>query len=258
MTNVTFVRESGAIITNMESLVSPGFESNLVLAREHLFNKLEKIFDGKTIEAHVFGSIARGTTDAYSDIDIWFTFRDEEFKEVYEKRFEYYALLGDIIHICEPPQNAPVGGVYSAIFVRTGDGCITVIDVYLCPLSTAFIIEDGKKLSGLDLPKKEKGEIGFNPQKVQVDENYRIDFFICFVFYTLKKLARHKKAPLEDLLRQYDNLSKNFNIQIDPVDTKEQDFDTLEKVIENMKKVSNKKQKETLNVISGFAKKIFL
>lgn len=112
MTNVTFVRESGAIITNMESLVSPGFESNLVLAREHLFNKLEKIFDGKTIEAHVFGSIARGTTDAYSDIDIWFTL--------------------------------------------------------------------------------------------------------------------------------------------------EQDFDTLEKVIENMKKVSNKKQKETLNVISGFAKKIFL
>ena len=51
------------------------------------------------------------------------------------------------------------------------------------------------------------GELSFNPQKMAVDSDYRIDFVISFVFNSVKYLARKKQNPLQDLLWEYDNLS---------------------------------------------------
>ena len=43
---------------------------------------ISSFFKDKAVEAHVFGSIARGTNDALSDIDIWFTFEDSDIKKL--------------------------------------------------------------------------------------------------------------------------------------------------------------------------------
>lgn len=51
----------------------------LVSTREEILKKLGNLFIDSAIEAHVFGSVARGDADFYSDIDIWFTFKDEKY-----------------------------------------------------------------------------------------------------------------------------------------------------------------------------------
>ncbi len=238
----------------MDSHTKSEKETNLVLIRERLLKKLEGLFENKAVEVHVFGSVARGDADAYSDIDIWFTFNDSDYKDVYKNRFEYYNQIGNIIHYCEAPQNAPIDGVHTALLVEE-NGDVVVVDIYLCPLSTAYITDDGKKLFGLDLP---KGTIGYNPNKIKVDENYRIDFFIGFIFNSIKKLARKNDNPLEAVLYEYQNKFIDSNITITPLVSKEQNLDTLESIIENVHEIANDKQKKTLAIIRDFARRILL
>ncbi len=237
----------------MKTPIQSEVEMKLISTREDLLRKLETLFNGKAVEAHMLGSVARQQADAYSDIDIWFTFKDENFDETYKKRFEYYVNLGDIIHSCEAPQNAPINGVHTALLIRSQDGVILVVDIYLCPLSTSFITDEGRKLFGTKLPVR---VMGFNQKKVTVDKNYRIDFFICFIFNTIKKLARHEQVPLEGLLREYEYLHKNYSISVGDLDNKEQDLNTLDRVIENIQKVANEKQKEALVVIRDFTRMV--
>jgi len=225
-------------------------ESRLITARENILEKLKELFINKAVEAHIFGSVARNDADAYSDIDIWFTFNDTDYDEIYNNRFEYYSHLGETLHICEAPQNAPIGGVHTVILIKSND-VISVVDIYLCPLSNAYVTDDGRKLFGLDLP---KGKIEFNPQKIQVNENYRIDFFICFIFGTIKKLARHVINPLDGVFREYEHLYKDYKIPVNPLRSPEQNLNTLERMIENIYKVSNQKQNEVLTTIHNFAK----
>jgi predicted nucleotidyltransferase len=227
-------------------------ELDLISARESILEKLKTLFGDRAVEAHLFGSIARGGPDAYSDIDIWYIFEDEDFGDVFRNRLDYYAGLGEIIHFWEPPQNAPEGGVHTALLVKTRE-IITVIDIYLCPLSTAFITEESKKLFGIDLP---VGTAGFNPQKVQVGETYRIDFFIGFVFNTIKKIARKKEDPLTDVLREYEALHTKYGVHVEPIKELNTSTETLELIIENVKKAATKKQQVTLNTIWTFARKI--
>ena len=229
-------------------------EGGLIMARETILRRLDNLFKDKATEAHILGSIARGDADAYSDIDIWFTFNDVDYEEVYRSRFEYYTQIGNIVHSCEAPQNAPIGGVHTALLVEV-DSNIVVIDIYLCPLSTAYITGDGKKLLGIDLP---RGTTGFNPKKIQVDENYRIDFFIGFIFNSIKKLARYEENPLEAVLYEYQKKFIDSNITITPLVSKEQNINTLELIIENVHKIANDKQKEVLAVIRDFARKTLL
>jgi predicted nucleotidyltransferase len=210
-------------------------ENNLILVRENILDKLQNTFKDKAIECHVFGSMVRGDTDAYSDIDVWFTFDDNDYDEIYKNRLQYYSQIGEIIHICEPPQNAPVGGVHSALFVKTNPDMISAVDVYLCPHSTSFVTKEAKKLFGID---PLLGEISYNPKKVTVDKDYRIDFFICFIFNTIKKLARNKPSPLDDVIREYKNLYNSYGIEVEPLADEKQSFDTLERIILNVQKVS--------------------
>lgn len=155
--------------------------------------------------------------------------------------------------MCEAPQNAPINGVHTALLIRSQNGVISVTDIYLCPLSTAYITDEGKKLFGVDLS---VGTIGFNPKKVIVDKNYRIDFFIFFIFNTIKKIARHESDPFDGVLREYEYLYKNYQISVDPLDNREHNFSALKQIIRNIKKVANEKQQETLNVISDFIEKV--
>lgn len=229
-------------------------EKSLILSRNNLIEKLEGLLKNKSVEAHIFGSVARDDADAYSDIDIWFTFNDIDYADMYKNRFEYYNQIGNIIHYCEAPQNAPIDGVHTALLVEESDN-IVVVDVYLCPFSTAYITDDGKKLFGEDLP---SGSIGYNPNKIKVDENYRIDFFIGFIFNSIKKLARKKDNPLEAVLYEYQNKFVDSSVAITPLASDEQNLKTLELIIENVHKIANDKQKRTLITIRDFARKILL
>ena len=225
-------------------------ENLLISAREIIFKNTEREFRNKAIESHIFGSVARNDADPYSDLDIWFTFEDRVFSEIFENRFKYYNNIGKIIHACEAPQNAPVGGVHTALIMEIEPGYLTMVDIYLCPLSTSYITDEAKKLFGIDLP---QGTIGFNPQKIQVAEDYRINFFICFIFNTIKKIIRKSEYSLDDVIREYNNLRNNYGFNIEVLVNEVHDISTLEEIIKNTQTVANEKQKITLNLILNFA-----
>lgn len=238
---------------NMDMLVAqqPDFPRYLFLPkiRSKRLQQIQKVFEPIAIEGHVFGSIARGDTDVFSDIDIWLVFKDEDMSEVLEKRFEYYTKVGEIVHIVEPPQNSPVNGVQSAVLYKTKVG-LFIVDYSLCPLSTAYITKESKKLFGeIDLP---MGEAGFNPQKVTVPESYRIDFFISFIFNGIKKLVRKDGDAFDHVLKEYEYLSSRYGLTVKELDRKDRSFDTLKEIIKNIYDLSTEKQKKALVEIGLF------
>lgn len=228
------------------------FENELISSRNLILEKTIRVFEGKAVEGHISGSLARGDSDAYSDIDIWFTFKDQEFDKIKEERLRYYNLIGEIVHICEPPQNAPINGIHSALIIKNDESLI-IVDLYLCPLANSFITSESKKLFGLDLP---LGNMELNPQKIKVSKDYRIDFLICFIFNTIKKIERNVEYPLNDVILQYNNLSKNYNFKIEQIKDNEQSFDMLQIIIDNIKNIANERQKKTLTLIYNFAQSI--
>ena len=151
------------------------FHQSLIDARDQVFMAAQKVFHEKAIEAHVFGSVGRNDADPYSDLDIWFTFKDLDIKNTLAQRRESYSSIGNVVHVCEPPQNSPINGVHSFVLYKTPAGLLQV-DYYLCPKSTSFQTGESRKIFGdVDLP---QGELGINPQKVVVDEAYRVGFVI--------------------------------------------------------------------------------
>ncbi len=243
---------------NIDALVGsyPNFPLYSFLSRRRgkLVEKITKIFKDVAIEGHLFGSISENRADNFSDVDIWFTFDDETFQSFSEKHFELYNQVGEVIHICEPPQNAPLNGIFSSVLYKTKVGLI-MVDYYLCPISTSFITKESKKIFGdIDLP---VGEIiGFNPQKISVPETYRIDFFICFIFNSIKKLIRKKEDSLDALFREYDNLNTKYGFTLEPIIDKENNFINLEKVMGNIRNIANEKQNIALVEISKFINQV--
>lgn len=221
--------------------------------RKARLEKSKKVFEPVAIEGHYFGSMARGDADMWSDIDVWFTFKDESMAETLEKRFEYYAQVGEIIHICEPPQNAPINGVQSSVIYKTRVGLLAV-DYSLCPQSTSYVIIGSKSLFGeIELP---VGEIGYNPNKVIVSQSYRIDFFVSIIFGSIKKILRREENPLAFLMSEYQKLKDLYQIAVEPLSNIEHSLATLREVIENIRKVANDKQNIALTEILTFIKKL--
>ncbi|MFA5934133.1 MAG: nucleotidyltransferase domain-containing protein [Candidatus Paceibacterota bacterium] len=224
---------------------------NITLLGVDCIELIKKAFKEKATEGHLLGSVARGDSDEFSDLDVWITFKDEDIADALEKRFEYYSQIGDIVHICEPHQNAPINGIQSFVLYKTKAGLLPV-DYYLCPQSTSFITLESKKLFGdILLPTR---ETKLNPQKVSVSETYRIDFLICFIFNSIKKLARKEENALGALFREYGYLEERYSIGVDSLIDTENTFMALEKVIKNIDMITNEKQKKALSEIFAFMK----
>jgi len=229
------------------------FEQELQISRSQILDGLTRLFSEQAIEAHVFGSLARGDEDAYSDIDIWFTFSEEDFSEIHKNRFNYYKKIGDIFHSYEPPQNAPIAGVQTTLFFKNNTRSIIVVDISLCPFSTSFIPGEGKRLFGTDI---QKGEIGLNPQKVEMSAEYRIDFFIGFIFNSIKKLVRKTPNPFAGLFREYEYLHLRYRFCLPTLDGNDENLETLERIIKSVETVANEKQKNALVLIKAFARRV--
>lgn len=233
-------------------MATSDFLTSLIQERENKLSKIKEVFEGVALEGHVLGSVARRDSDPYSDLDAWLTFKNEEFTSIMENRKELFNKIGQVVTVVEPPQNAPVGGIFSAVLFKTSKWLLTV-DFYLCPQSTAFITEESKKIFGESqmLP---IGVLGLNPQKVTVTKDYRIDFCIGFLMTSIKKLARKNDHPLDALFREYNYLREKYDIPVKEIDSPEHTFKELYKVIENLKEVANNTQKKVILEIENFAK----
>lgn len=245
----------GTYRENMEVLMQnhPTFPVYNFLSRviKKRIKQISKAFDGDALEAHLLGSYARNAADDFSDVDIWFTFKDDVFENVLARRFDLYTAGGDILHICEPHQNAPINGKFSTVLYKTKTG-LFIVDYYLCPESSSFITSESKNLFGdIQLP---VGELGLNPQGVVVDKDYRINLFVCFIFNSIKKLVRKVDLPLEALLREYGYLWERYDIPVQKIENPSHTFTQLLQISENLKEVANDAQKKVLIEIEDFAK----
>lgn len=230
--------------------ISP-FHSSLTLDRENKLDKIKEVFESIAIEAHVLGSVARADSDPYSDLDVWITFKDEDFTSAMENRMDLFRKIGQVVRVVEPHQNAPIGGIFSAALFKTSDRLLT-IDFYLCPQSTAFTTTESKKVFGDDIPLP-IGILGLNPQSKTVTEEYRIDFCTGFLMTSIKKLARKNDQPLDALLKEYNYLRDRYGIPVKGLPNPEHSFTQLLQVSENLKEVANDTQKNVITEIENFA-----
>jgi len=70
--------------------------------------------DGRVEGAYVVGSMADGTFDDYSDIDLYVVVRAEHYAEVYEERFRFTKQIGDVLSTFEVewPNCQMLGAIY--------------------------------------------------------------------------------------------------------------------------------------------------
>jgi predicted nucleotidyltransferase len=245
-------QEYPAIVETFNKAKTSRFHSSLILERENKLGKIKEVFEDIALEGHVLGSVARRDSDPYSDLDVWLTFKDEDFAQIMENRKELFDKIGQVVTVVEPPQNAPIGGIFSAVLFKTSRRLLT-IDFYLCPESTAFITDESKKIFG-DSQMLPTGVLGLNPQKVTVARDYRVDFCVGFLMTSIKKLARKNDRPLEALLREYNYLREKYDIPVKEIINTGHTFKELYKIIENLKEVANDTQKKVIIEIEKFAK----
>jgi len=219
--------------------------------QEKLVNDIVGLFKDEAVEAHLFGSMARGTNDALSDIDIWFTFEDSDIERILENRFEKYSQIGEIVLSNEMQNSFPLDGVQTAVLYKIDDELIRV-DYYLCPLSSSRVLPDSKIL--FEKKKVEVGEIIPETKRTPRDLSDRVSFFISMCFVGIKKVVRKDEVFIDFLIEEFKKYEKEIPDLADI--PKEMSFDTLKKALAILDTVSNPEQKNAIVEINKFLTKV--
>lgn len=120
----------------MEAGDSDQLES-LVRAREGwLHDSVQRLAaDDRIVAVWLSGSMARGTGDAWADLDLCVVVPDEHSSSVLTRAADG-EVLGELLAWCECPFNAPVGGSQVLARYRV-DGHLVMSDINVWPLSFA-------------------------------------------------------------------------------------------------------------------------
>ncbi|HEX8591205.1 MAG TPA: nucleotidyltransferase domain-containing protein [Candidatus Paceibacterota bacterium] len=232
--------------------MAPALEKSLVSCREEMLVKITEYFRPLALEAHVFGSIGKNTSDSLSDVDIWITFTDEETPTEIERRFETYDRFGEVVLFHEAQQNFPLNGNYSLVLYKTGAGLLQV-DFFFAPLSSSRV-GDGSKVFFEKTP-IERGEMIYDHKRVKKGPEDRVNFLLCMCFIGVKKIVRKKIQFIDFLVTEYlklkaDSFPQLVNIQNGG------DSETLLKVLDGLSVVSDEPQKKAGRAISDFLVKV--
>lgn len=207
--------------------------------------------DEEAVEAHVFGSMAKGTNDALSDIDIWITFEDEKMAKVLESRMTSYAKFGEIVLLHEMQNNFPLNGIQTAIIYKI-DGELVRVDFYLCPFLSSSVLPDSKIL--FEKKKVEICNIIPETKRTPRDLSDRITFFICMCFNGIKKVVRGDETFAEFLTSEFKKYEKEIpELAAIP---KELSFDMIRKSLSILNTVSDPQQKVAIIEINNFLTKV--
>jgi predicted nucleotidyltransferase len=218
---------------------------------ERTVDDIGRYFERTALEAHVFGSIARGTNDALSDIDIWITFGDGEIKKALENRSSTYAQFGQIILVHEMQNNFPLDGIQTAILYKIDDELIRV-DWYLCPYSSSRILPGSRVL--FENKKVQIGDMIYETKRTPRDLSDRVTFFINMCFIGIKKVVRKDDAFIGFLTSEF----RKYEKEIPELATvpKENSFDMIKRSLAVLDTVSNKEQKTAIYEINRFMEKV--
>lgn len=218
---------------------------------EKTVTNIKNFFISQALEAHVFGSIARGTNDVLSDIDIWITFEDSKIQKAIEERMNYYAKFGQIVLLHEMQNNFPLDGIQTAIIYKI-EGELIRVDFYLCPLSSSRVLPDSKIL--FENQKVEIGNIIPETKRTPRDPSDRVTFFICMCFNGIKKVVRGDTSFTDFLTTEFQKYEKEIpELATIP---KEPTFNMIRKALIVLDTVSNPEQKAAIVEINDFLTKV--
>jgi len=101
--------------------------------------------DDRVLAAWLYGSLGRGTSDEWSDLDLWVVAADSHIAEIRADRRDYVAQLGEPLLIVDAPQNALPGGAFVSVLYK-GDFASQHVDWTWQAASDARIPPDAKVL----------------------------------------------------------------------------------------------------------------
>lgn len=218
---------------------------------EKMIIEIVSFFKDEAVEAHLLGSMAKGTNDALSDIDIWITFEDEKIAEVLENRMASYTRFGQIVLLHEMQNNFPLDGIQTGIIYKI-DGELVRVDFYLCPFSSSRVLPNSKIL--FEKKKIEIGNIIPETKRISRDISDRITFFICICFNGIKKVVREDETFPDFLTTEFQKYEKEIpELSVIP---KELSFDMIRKSLSILNTVSNPQQKVAIIEINNFLTKV--
>ncbi len=223
------------------------FTSKMKGISEKTVNNITEYFKDEAVEAHVFGSTARGTNDALSDIDIYLTFEDEKIEKVIKDRTASYSKFGEIILLHELQNNFPLNGIQTAIIYKI-DGELIRVDFYLCPFSSSRVFPGSKVL--FEKRKVEVGNMIPETKRTPRDISDRITFLISMCFNGIKKVTRGDVSYVDFLIREFQKYEKDIpGFSEIP---KELSFDMVRKALAILDSHSNQEQKIAITEINKF------
>ncbi len=80
------------------------------------------IEDRRIAAAWIYGSLARGSEDDLSDIDVRVVVDERDFESALAGRYDFVAEVGEPILVLEAPQNRPPGGAYNMVWYAGAQG----------------------------------------------------------------------------------------------------------------------------------------
>ncbi len=236
------------------------FKQYRIEGRKKLLDKITATFKSlDPVAIHQFGSGSTGFKDEFSDIDVWVTFKDNEIETVSKKLNKIFKNIAPVVLKHHSRSWSPVGGRSFSIIHETESG-LFVVDYYISKLSETVIKKDSKVLYGDDSLKR--GEWKLNKD---VNENIHdthtlskdIDLLLDLIFISTKGVIRkwtdntfiNTLKTVHKLFRErYENKIKYRIIKLD--------FKTDFKLLSDIYKISNKRQKKAINKIRKYIRQL--
>lgn len=228
------------------------FREERIEGRERLLKKIIVTFESiKPVAIHQFGSGAYGYKDEFSDLDLWFTFKDNDIEKIVKNRAKIFESISPILLKHQSKTWSPLGGNATLIIHQTEFGLFQV-DYYISKLSETIIKRGAKLLYGSDLLKR--GEWRLNKDaRESVTFKKDITLLTVLAFVSIKGVTRKwKRGEFEKTIQEvYKRVHKGRELTL-----RKLSFKFINNLLNNLYPLANKKQKRAIIKIKNYAKHI--
>lgn len=235
-------------------MLSKEYKQKRISNQRLLLDRIKTLFTLKGVIAiHQFGSFAKGTSDELSDLDMWFTFKDTDTKNVVKQRDEIFSEIGKVVIKYEPPQNAPLNGKYSLV-IHEIEGDLFHVDYYLSTQSKTNLRPDAVLIYGDDSLPRGEWILDYGRPLLNTSSS-RIDFLICMSFVGIKYVVRKGKPFLDFLVEQYNNNKKEHFPNLEEIKNN-YDLNTIKFILDQHFQFADGKQKNAIQKVKDYLSRI--